>query len=302
MSLVNVTNVVVLDNPTQFTNPFQFEITFECLQDLSEDLEWKVIYVGSSESSEYDQDLEEVLVGPVTAGCHKFVLQADAPDPTLMFPHSPLGITVVLITCSYRDHEFVRIGYYVNNDYSYPTITEAEATVEGEGESSLSSLLQQQQQQESQSPAAAAQQQPRVLMIDDDTMNDDDDDDAMLTTPQPQFNNSSMSLDLTKIVRTVLADKPRVTRFAIPWEDDEVAVVATVETESSYHHMEEEQQVVVEQQQPPMVDNYYYTAGATGCAVEPATTTMMMATSSSPLDDHLRVVSPTNKNNASMVM
>ena len=36
MSLVNVTNVVVLDNPTQFTNPFQFEITFECLQDLNE--------------------------------------------------------------------------------------------------------------------------------------------------------------------------------------------------------------------------------------------------------------------------
>lgn len=36
MSLVNVTNVVVLDNPSYFDNPFQFEITFECLQDLAE--------------------------------------------------------------------------------------------------------------------------------------------------------------------------------------------------------------------------------------------------------------------------
>lgn len=31
MSLINVTNVEILDNPTKFTNPFQFEITFECL-------------------------------------------------------------------------------------------------------------------------------------------------------------------------------------------------------------------------------------------------------------------------------
>lgn len=31
MSLINVTDVQVLDNPTKFTNPFQFEITFECL-------------------------------------------------------------------------------------------------------------------------------------------------------------------------------------------------------------------------------------------------------------------------------
>ena len=77
---VHVCNVVVLDNPSHFKNPFQFEITFECIevnsfslhwslllayqlqtsylhmiQDLPEDLEWKIIYVGSAESEEYDQ-------------------------------------------------------------------------------------------------------------------------------------------------------------------------------------------------------------------------------------------------------
>lgn len=34
MALVNVTNVVVLDNPTAFLNPLTFEVTFECLQEL----------------------------------------------------------------------------------------------------------------------------------------------------------------------------------------------------------------------------------------------------------------------------
>ena len=34
MALVNVLDVNVLDNPSSFTNPFQFEITFECLKHL----------------------------------------------------------------------------------------------------------------------------------------------------------------------------------------------------------------------------------------------------------------------------
>ena len=29
-------NVAVLDNPSPFGNPFQFEITFECMEDLPE--------------------------------------------------------------------------------------------------------------------------------------------------------------------------------------------------------------------------------------------------------------------------
>ena len=34
MAKVQITNVTVLDNPTAFLNPFQFEITFECLENL----------------------------------------------------------------------------------------------------------------------------------------------------------------------------------------------------------------------------------------------------------------------------
>ncbi len=34
MAKVQITNVTVLDNPTAFLNPFQFEITFECLDNL----------------------------------------------------------------------------------------------------------------------------------------------------------------------------------------------------------------------------------------------------------------------------
>jgi len=145
---------VVLDNPAPFANPLQFEITFECLQELEDDLEWKVVYVGSAENSSNDQTLDEILVGPVPVGINKFILQADAPNHSYIPQQDILGVTVLLVTCSYREKEFVRVGYYVNNEY-----TEA---------------------------------------FDEET-------------------GPPMPLDMTKVTRTILADKPRVTRFPIKW-------------------------------------------------------------------------------------
>ncbi|GFR06831.1 histone chaperone asf1 [Trichonephila clavipes] len=118
MAKVHVCNVVVLDNPSPFFNPFQFEVTFECIEDLKEDLEWKIIYVGSAESEDHDQVLDSVFVGPVPEGRHMFVFQADPPDPQKIPVQDAVGVTVVLLTCSYRSKEFIRVGYYVNNEYA----------------------------------------------------------------------------------------------------------------------------------------------------------------------------------------
>lgn len=153
MALVNLTNIVVLDNPTSFTNPFTFEVTFECVQELEDDLEWKVLYVSDAEDAEQDQVLEEVMVGPVPVGVNKFVLQSAAPDVSRIPEVDIIGVTVILITCSYREQEFVRVGYYVNNEYSEPFDPE--------------------------------------------------------NPPRP--------VDMSKLVRNILADKPRVTRFPVDW-------------------------------------------------------------------------------------
>jgi len=124
MAKVQITNVTVLDNPSPFQNPIQFEITFECIEDLSDDLEWKIIYVGSAESEEHDQTLDSVLVGPVPSGRHMFVFQADPPDPAKIPGNDVIGVTAVILTCGFRDREFVRVGYYVNNDYTDPEMRE----------------------------------------------------------------------------------------------------------------------------------------------------------------------------------
>jgi len=124
MAKVHVSNVVVLSNPSPFCDRFQFEITFECIEELKEDLEWKIIYVGSAESEAYDQTLDSVFVGPVPEGRHMFVFEADPPDTTKIPVADVVGVTVVLVTCSYRGKEFVRVGYYVNNEYTDPEMRE----------------------------------------------------------------------------------------------------------------------------------------------------------------------------------
>lgn len=124
MAKVNICNVMVLDNPSSFVSPIQFEITFECLEDLKEDLEWKIVYVGSAESEDYDQVLDTVLVGPLVGGKHRFVFQADGPDAVKIPIGDVVGVTVVLLTCSYANQEFIRVGYYVNNEYADPELKE----------------------------------------------------------------------------------------------------------------------------------------------------------------------------------
>ncbi|KAH9294016.1 hypothetical protein KI387_023351, partial [Taxus chinensis] len=80
-------------------------------------LEWKLVYVGCAEDERYDQVLETVYVGPVNIGNYRFVFQADAPNVEAIPEEDILGVTAILLTCSYKGLEFIRIGYYVNNEY-----------------------------------------------------------------------------------------------------------------------------------------------------------------------------------------
>lgn len=46
------------------------------------------------------------------------MFQADPPDVSRIPEQDALGVTIVLLTCAYRGQEFVRVGYFINNDYS----------------------------------------------------------------------------------------------------------------------------------------------------------------------------------------
>ena len=93
-----------------------------------------------------------------------------------------MGVTVVLITASYRDQEFVRVGYYVTNEYEDPEMRE--------------------------NPPS-----------------------------EPQFN---------KLIRTIAANEPRVTKFKINWESSAAvaaAAAAAAATATSENNTQENNQV-----------------------------------------------------------
>ncbi len=115
MSLINIMNVKVLNNPAHFSSRFQFQIQFECLQDLQDgillstffskylnsDLNWKLTYVGNAEDTNGDQVLEDLVVGPVFKGLHMFVLETPGPNANLILNKDLIGITVILLTCKF---------------------------------------------------------------------------------------------------------------------------------------------------------------------------------------------------------
>ena len=98
MSLVSISDITVLSNPARFADPYLFRITFECISPLDDgafrqaafprmprfratqvddliggpDIEWKLIYVGSAESTSFDQELDTCMVGPVPVGINTF--------------------------------------------------------------------------------------------------------------------------------------------------------------------------------------------------------------------------------------
>ncbi|WVQ82170.1 histone chaperone ASF1 [Cryptococcus sp. DSM 104549] len=120
MSIVNIRNIELLNNPAKFDDPYSFRIKFEAIAPLVEDLDWRLVYVGSASSEEFDQELDNCSVGPIPAGINAFDFSAPAPAHDLLpsiEPDEILGVTVIIITASYREKEFVRVGYYVNTYY-----------------------------------------------------------------------------------------------------------------------------------------------------------------------------------------
>eukprot|EP01064_Diplonema_japonicum_P024285 TRINITY_DN34824_c0_g1_i1.p1 TRINITY_DN34824_c0_g1~~TRINITY_DN34824_c0_g1_i1.p1 ORF type:complete len:174 (+),score=16.78 TRINITY_DN34824_c0_g1_i1:49-570(+) len=105
-------------NPAHFTDLFQWRIRLEVLEEIDSDLEFKVVWVGSSSSNEYDQILEDCEVGPLVLGANEFILEHDAPNWKLIPPEDLLSVTLVLIMVHYKGQEFCRVAHYVNVAYN----------------------------------------------------------------------------------------------------------------------------------------------------------------------------------------
>ncbi|KAG8794991.1 Histone chaperone asf1 [Ceratobasidium sp. 428] len=124
MSIVTIRDVVFLNNPAKFGDPYYFKVTFECIAPLKEDLEWRVIFVASPDREELDQELDDCMVGPVPPGVNVFDFEASPPNPSSIPKEDVLGVAAVILTGLYKDQEFVRVGYYQNTEYDSEELNE----------------------------------------------------------------------------------------------------------------------------------------------------------------------------------
>ena len=89
------------------------------------DLEWRLIYVASPGNEELDQELDDCLVGPVPVGVNAFEFEGSAPNPSKIPPEDVMGVAALILTGSYKEQEFVRVGYYQNTEYDNEEMKEA---------------------------------------------------------------------------------------------------------------------------------------------------------------------------------
>ncbi len=68
--------------------------------------------------------LEEAEMDGIQPGQMKFVFEGQPPDVSKIAASEVVGVTGVLVTCSYNGQEFFRVGYYVNNYYEEQELAE----------------------------------------------------------------------------------------------------------------------------------------------------------------------------------
>ena len=140
MSIINIRDISFSNSHARFLDPYVFRITFECIAPLKEgecpsrrarwesddtDVEWKLLYVASPGNQELDQELDDCCVGPVPVGISAFNFEANPPSPAHIPKDDVLGVAALILTGSYNDQEFVRVGYYQNTEYDNEEMNES---------------------------------------------------------------------------------------------------------------------------------------------------------------------------------
>lgn len=85
------------------------------------DFEWRLLHV----SSESEQELDKAYIGPVGVGVNAIDFYSEPVDPAKIPIEDVLGVTVLVLTGSYKDQEFVRLAYYQNTAYDNEEMNES---------------------------------------------------------------------------------------------------------------------------------------------------------------------------------
>ena len=123
MSKIKVTNISIPVVKSPFNTSLKVNIEFEAFDSLSQDLQWKIIYIGSANSCEYDQILESFSFPVKEIGQCSFQVDVAPPDHRLIPSFDDfLGATLLMFSAMYNDNEFFRCSYFVYNNFENESV------------------------------------------------------------------------------------------------------------------------------------------------------------------------------------
>lgn len=118
MSKIRITNILIPSIKESFNDPINIKIDFDAYDILPNKLDWKIIYIGSANSCQYDQILENFSFPVEKVGYCSFGISVSPPDvsqiPSL---EDLLGATLLMISVVYNGEEFFRCSYFVYNNF-----------------------------------------------------------------------------------------------------------------------------------------------------------------------------------------
>ena len=117
---IEILGVRVIKNPVNMREKLQFQILFELKEVLDEKLHIKFIYVQSPINEKKDEELETYQIFGQKIGKFKITFYVTPPCFKGNKVSDLFGITVLLIQFIYKEFEFTRVGYYINNELKGP--------------------------------------------------------------------------------------------------------------------------------------------------------------------------------------
>ena len=114
-SSITIDKITICNPDAKFTDEIILDIEFQCSKPMKTPVTWKVIYMGSGDSHEYDQIMRSIDVGPTEVGINRVVFRAKPPKAELI-PFDELPLAMINIKAFYKDQEFFRACYFVSHE------------------------------------------------------------------------------------------------------------------------------------------------------------------------------------------
>lgn len=80
MGYFNITNITFASSQQKINENFNMKIQFECLREIHQEIEWKVVYVADSDSKTFDQELDSIYMKSLNYGTSEFDWKVNQPD------------------------------------------------------------------------------------------------------------------------------------------------------------------------------------------------------------------------------